>query len=288
METGKVTGRVWPCLPWLGIAPIGLEEVTASVVPKLDGVTCFVAAASPSDLRLVEMSSRNPVPIVNIRVLKNAQLSAAMLLFLVLDSGSTVASSFTPLRQNILGLTPTKTGLILFPAALLRQFPPPWRPLMAIPAQIAPRTIIVTGLSIFLVQCFGWQVCRHSSANDAQTALILRAPASVAVHPINIAAFSTLKGARIARIAMMNLSALVILWHCHSGHVPDQSHNHQQSRHGATHVPGSLAMTQGFEGRAGLSLARLFGRAGMRAAKRALEGRLNLQAASLAFSQSSC
>ncbi|MGL1241033.1 hypothetical protein ACSTKS_23355, partial [Vibrio parahaemolyticus] len=60
---------------------------------------------------LWELSKRNTVPIVNLRVLKNAQLSAGLILYLVLGFGLYGGVFVYPLfAQGILNLTPTETG----------------------------------------------------------------------------------------------------------------------------------------------------------------------------------
>lgn len=170
-------------------------------------VACIsVAAISLPLFVLWELSKRNPVPIVNLRVLKNAQLSAGLILYLVLGFGLYGGVFVYPLfAQGILRLTPTETGLALFPGGLATAVS---ATIAGRLQQIPPRILIVTGLTGFLCSMI-WlaSLPPTSGVGDAQAALLLRgAGLGLLFVPINLAAFSTLKGPEIAQgAALLNL-----------------------------------------------------------------------------------
>ena len=67
-----------------------------------------------------ELSPRNRAPILDLRVLKDRGLSASVLLGLVLGFGLYGGTFIYPLFvQNILGFTPTETGLALLPGGIM-------------------------------------------------------------------------------------------------------------------------------------------------------------------------
>lgn len=209
MATGKVD---WTGLGLLtvgvGTLQYALEEGNSKQWFEDSNIAiCIVIALTALPLFVLwELSKWNKVPIVNLRVLKNAQLSAGLILYLVLGFGLYGGIFVYPLfAQGILNLTPTETGLALFPGGLAT----------AVSATIAgrfqvvpPRVMIVTGLTIFLASMV-WlaSLPPTSGVGDAQAALLLRgAGLGLLFVPINLAAFSTLKGAEIAQgAALLNL-----------------------------------------------------------------------------------
>ncbi len=63
-----------------------------------------------------ELSPRNEHPVVNFRVLKNGELAGSIFLFVALGFGLYGGAFLFPLfTQNLLGFTPTETGLTLMP-----------------------------------------------------------------------------------------------------------------------------------------------------------------------------
>ncbi|MBS1716219.1 MAG: multidrug efflux MFS transporter [Armatimonadetes bacterium] len=159
-----------------------------------------------------QLSKRNEVPIMNLRVLRNPQLSAALILFVVLGFGLYGGIFIYPLfAQNVLHLTPTITGLALLPGGIATGVSALMTGrLMGLKGQpIPPKLIIVTGLLIFLLSLI-WlsNLPPTSSAADAQAALLLRGfGLGMLFIPINLVAFSTLKGAEIAQgSSLINLA----------------------------------------------------------------------------------
>lgn len=209
MATGKVD---WTGLSLLtvgiGTLQYALEEGNSKMWLQDSTIALCIAVASITlpIFVLWELSKRNTVPIVNLRVLKNAQLSAGLILYLVLGFGLYGGVFVYPLfAQGILNLTPTETGLALFPGGLATAFSATIAGRMQ---NIPPRVLIVTGLGIFLSSMI-WlaSLPPTSGVGDAQAALLLRgAGLGLLFVPINLAAFSTLKGAEIAQgAALLNL-----------------------------------------------------------------------------------
>jgi DHA2 family multidrug resistance protein len=299
METGKID--------WLGLALLvvglgclqyGLEEGNSKLWFQDPGiVTCFVivAIALPA-LVLWELSPKNPVPIVNVRVFRNPQLSAAALLFVVLGFGLYGGVFMYPLfAQNVLRLTPTQTGMVLFPGGLTTA-------VFALIAgrltgttgfRVQPRVLIVLGLGAIVCSMI-WlaSLPPTSGADDAQAALILRgAGMGFLFIPINLAAFSTLRGAEIAQgSSMLNLSrqlggslGIAIL----ATFLTNKTIGDKVAMGRALVVGGNYQMTQRYE-----FAVRLFTSHGyplanaQKAATSAIVQSLNGQASAVAFNQS--
>ncbi len=158
-----------------------------------------------------ELSPRNTQPVVNFRVLKNRDLSAALVMFLALGFGLYGGTFIFPLfAQNILGFTPTTTGLALMPggiatgctAILCGQLLNRPKPI------VSPRVLIITGMCLFVSAMWDLgHMTAQSGEPDTRVALILRgAGLGMLFTPINLAAFSSLKGIEIAQGAsMLNL-----------------------------------------------------------------------------------
>ncbi len=125
-----------------------------------------------------ELSPRNKAPVVDFRVLKNKQLSAAIALFVALGFGLYGGTYLYPLfTQGILQFTPTETGLALLPggiatglAAILCG-----RLLSGDKPAVDTRLIIYVGMGIFVIAM--WQLghmTTQSGREDTANALILR------------------------------------------------------------------------------------------------------------------
>ena len=152
-------------------------------------------------LLLWEMSPRNKQPVVNLRVLKNRDLSASLGLLLALGFGLYGGVFIFPqFAQNILGFTPTVTGLVLLPGGIATG-------ISAIIAGqvlgkrklVSPTVVISVGMALFVYSM--WQLGHltlQSGESDTRVALIIRGFAlGLLFTPINIAAFSSLKGQEI-------------------------------------------------------------------------------------------
>jgi DHA2 family multidrug resistance protein len=158
-----------------------------------------------------ELSPRNKQPIVNFRVLKNHELGASVFLFLALGFGLYGGTFIFPLfAQNILGFTPTITGLILMPGAIAAGVMTMFsgRMLNGPKAKIHPMFLVITGVGIFIFSM--WEMGQLTSVSgeaDVRIALIIRGMGlGMLFTPLNVIAFSNLKGAEIAQgSSLLNL-----------------------------------------------------------------------------------
>jgi MFS transporter, DHA2 family, multidrug resistance protein len=125
-----------------------------------------------------ELSPRNPAPVVDLRVLKNRDLSSGLFLFVSLGFGLYGGVYLFPLfAQTLLGFTPTATGLALLPGGIAtavsalicgRILNGP-RPLLD------PRLLIGIGVIIFVASM--WKMGHLTTAageEDVRWALTLR------------------------------------------------------------------------------------------------------------------
>ena len=79
----------------------------------------IISVISLSIMLWWELSPRNKAPVVDFRVLKNRDLSSALFLFVSLGFGLYGGTYLFPLfAQNLLGFSPTTTGLALLPGGL--------------------------------------------------------------------------------------------------------------------------------------------------------------------------
>ncbi len=172
----------------------------------------LVAAVTLVSLVFWEASPKNHSPIVNLKVLKNRDLSAALLLFLSLGFGLYGGIFLFPLfAQNVLGFTPTVTGLTLMPGGVATGISAILcgRLLGGKKQLISPRQLIIIGMSLFVLSMWDLgHLTTLSGEPDTRLALILRgAGLGLLFTPINLAAFSSLKGIEIAQgSSMLNLT----------------------------------------------------------------------------------
>jgi DHA2 family multidrug resistance protein len=145
-----------------------------------------------------ELSPRNPHPVVDFRVLKNRQLSASIFLFVALGFGLYGGVFIYPLfTQDILGFTPTATGLALLPggiatgaaAVLCGRLLNGRRPL------VDGRILIGIGIAIFVVAM--WKLghlTTQAGEPDARYALFFRGLGlGFLFTPINNVAYGSLE-----------------------------------------------------------------------------------------------
>jgi DHA2 family multidrug resistance protein len=158
-----------------------------------------------------ELSPKNKQPVVNLRVLKNRDLAAALILFLALGFGLYGGIFIFPLfAQNILGFTPTVTGKLLMPGGVATGISAILcgRLLSGKKQLVNPIVLIIIGMSLFTYSMWDMgHLTSQSGEDDVRLALILRgAGLGLLFTPINLAAFNSLKGIEIAQGAsMLNL-----------------------------------------------------------------------------------
>jgi DHA2 family multidrug resistance protein len=171
----------------------------------------LVATVALTCLVVWELWPKNTYPVVNFRVLKNRDLAGALLMFLSLGFGLYGGIFIFPLFvQNILGFTPTVTGLVLMPGGIATGVSAIvcGQLLNGKQQLVNPRLLIVLGMILFTYSM--WDLGHLTTASgepDTRLALIFRgAGLGLLFTPINLAAFNSLKGVEIAQGAsMLNL-----------------------------------------------------------------------------------
>ena len=171
----------------------------------------ITAAIALTAFLVWELWPTNKQPVVNLRVLKNRDLSAALTLFLALGFGLYGGVFIFPLfAQNILHFTPTVTGLVLMPGAIATGVAAvlSGRILNGPKPLINPRFLIIFGMSLFVYSMWDMgHLTMESGEPDVRLALIIRGfGLGCLFTPINLAALSSLKGAEIAQgVSLLNL-----------------------------------------------------------------------------------
>ena len=155
-----------------------------------------------------ELSPRNKTPILDLRVLKDRGLAASVVLGLVLGFGLYGGTFIYPLFvQNILGFSPTTTGMALLPGGIATA--------VAVivcgrvlQRGVDPRILIVGGMCIYMFSMWTLgHLTTQSGVADTQFGLIWRGLGLGFVFiPISTVAFAGLKGAQISQgAALYNL-----------------------------------------------------------------------------------
>ena len=194
---------------WLGIALLTtglgslqyvLEEGNTDDWFQSETITRLSILAAVSLVVLVwwQMSPKNTSPVVDFRVLKNAQLRASLILFLALGFGLYGGLFLYPLfTQTVLGFTPTVSGLTLLPGGLATMVSAMiCGRIMGNPkSKIDPRGLIVIGMVAFGISM--WQLGHSTTQIDTQTltsSLIIRGIAlGFLFAPLNQLAFASLR-----------------------------------------------------------------------------------------------
>lgn len=125
-----------------------------------------------------ELSPRNHAPVVDLRVLTNRELASGLFLFISLGFGLYGGTYLFPVfAQNLLGFTPTATGLAMLPGGIGTAISALicGRLLSGANPKIDPRVLIYIGVGIFLLSM--WDMAHLTTAAgepDVQVALLLR------------------------------------------------------------------------------------------------------------------
>ncbi len=155
-----------------------------------------------------ELSPRNKAPILDLRVLKDRGLAGSVVLGLVLGFGLYGGVFIYPLFiQNILGFTPTTTGLALMPGGFMTALAVVicGRPLQR---GFDARILIVIGMFVYMYAM--WllgHLTTQSGISDTQLGLMVRGfGLGLVFIPIQTVAFAGLQGGQIAQgSALYNL-----------------------------------------------------------------------------------
>jgi len=147
-----------------------------------------------------------PSPVVNLRVLKSRNLSLAAILTFVSGVGLFSSVYLTPLfAQRLLNFTPTQTGLLLLPGAVLAIGG------LIISARllqrgVSPLVMIAAGMVMFVT--FSWQMSHYNldaSAAGLTATLIWRGVGlAMTTVPLSVLAVSALAPADFAQGAALN------------------------------------------------------------------------------------
>ena len=155
-----------------------------------------------------ELSPRNKAPILDLRVLKDRGLSASVVLGLVLGFGLYGGTFIYPLFvQNILGFTPTETGLALLPGGIMTAIAVIFCG-RVLQRGFDARVLIVGGMFVYMAAM--WMLghlTTQSGQSDTQLGLMVRGfGLGLVFIPISTVAFAGLQGAQIAQgSALYNL-----------------------------------------------------------------------------------
>ena len=172
----------------------------------------IVAGVALAVLVWWQLSTRNRHPVIQFRVLRNRDLVASIVLFVVLGFGLYGGVLIFPLfTQTILGFSPTETGLAMMPGGLATAAMALvcGRLLSGDRPKVDPRLLILTGMGLMLTAM--WTLGHLSTAageSDARYALIIRGLAlGLLFTPINNAAFGNLKPAEAQQASgLINLA----------------------------------------------------------------------------------
>ena len=168
---------------------------------------CIISVVCLVSFLIWELQPSNKQPVVNLRVMKNRDLTTAMTLFMVMGFGLYGGVFIFPLFvQNILGFTPTETGLVLMPGAIATGI----ATLLVgrVTNIVNPRYIIIFGMAMFIYSMWSLgHLTTTSGEEDTRLALIFRGfGLGCLFTPINLAAFASLKGVEIAQgSSLLNL-----------------------------------------------------------------------------------
>lgn len=159
-----------------------------------------------------QLSPKNEVPVVSLKVLRNRDLSAALILFIVLGFGLYGGVFIYPMfAQNVMHMTPTVTGLTLLPGGIMTGFAAVMsgRLLNGANPVFDPKISIVAGLGVYLTSISILAAMpSNAGADNVVIPLLLRGLGlGMLFVPINLAAFSSLVGAEIAQgSGLLNLA----------------------------------------------------------------------------------
>ncbi len=171
-----------------------------------------IAAISLIAMVAWELSPRNKSPVVDFHVLKNRDLTAGLVLFLALGFGLYGAIFIFPqFTQNILGFSPTSTGLVLLPGGLATGVSAMicGRATAGKKPLVDPRILILFGMALFIWSM--WDLGHLSIASgepDTRLALIIRGfGLGFLFTPINFVVFAALKPTEVQQASgLINLA----------------------------------------------------------------------------------
>lgn len=172
----------------------------------------IIAGISLAIMLWWELSPRNTAPVVDFRVLKNRDLASSIFLFISLGFGLYGGTYLFPLfAQNLLGFSPTTTGLVLLPGGIATGCSALicGRLLNGPKALVDPRYLILFGCLLFFASMWTMgHLTTVAGEPDVRIALLLRGfGLGFLFAPINNAAYGNIDP-RIAQQAsgLINLA----------------------------------------------------------------------------------
>ena len=159
-----------------------------------------------------ELSPRNRHPVVQLRVLKNRDLAACLLLFVALGFALYGGTFMFPLfTQTILHFTPTETGLALMPGGLATAASALLCGRLLTGAKPLADARALIGVGVVLIVFAMWRLGHLSvlsGDDDVRVALVIRGAAlGLLFAPINNVAFASLKPSEAQQASgLINLS----------------------------------------------------------------------------------
>jgi MFS transporter, DHA2 family, multidrug resistance protein len=209
--TKQVIGKVdWPGIFLLAIGVSALQTVLERGETEDWFETSYIVVLSVIAffglVLFVWWELRTAYPVVNLKVLKSRNLSIAAVFTFISGIGMFSSVFLTPVfAQRLLGFTPSQTGLLLLPGAILAI-----TGLMVsarlLQKGISPLYMIATGICLFSI--FSWQMSGMNlqvNAASISTALILRGLGlAIITVPLTTLAVSTLKSIDIPQGAALN------------------------------------------------------------------------------------
>jgi len=172
----------------------------------------ILSGASLIGLLFWELSPRNPHPVVQLRVLRNRDLAACLLLFVALGFALYGGTFMFPLfTQTILQYTPTKTGLALMPGGLATAASALLCGRLLTGAKPLADARALIGVGVVLIIFAMWRLGHlsvQSGDDTVRAALIIRGAAlGLLFAPINNVAFASLKPSEAQQASgLINLS----------------------------------------------------------------------------------
>ncbi|TDO24489.1 DHA2 family multidrug resistance protein [Pedobacter duraquae] len=169
-------------------------------------IICFTVISVLSLVAFVIWELRVEFPVVNLRVLKSRTLSIAAVLTFITGIGMFTSVYITPvLAQRLLGFTPTQSGELLLPGAIIAIF------VLILCGRLMQRgvpTVVLVGTGLLSFAYFNWRmtgITLDTSATEITVCLIFRAIGMAFLTvPLTALAVSSLEPAHIPQGAALN------------------------------------------------------------------------------------
>jgi DHA2 family multidrug resistance protein len=200
---------------WIGIGLLALGIGTMQTVLERGEtedwfakayIIWFTVIAAVSLVAFVIWELQVEFPVVNLRVLKSKTLSIAAVLTFVTGIGMFTSVYITPvLAQRILGFTPTQSGMLLLPGAIIAIF------VLVLCGKLMQKgvpTVLLVGTGLLSFAYFNWRmtgITLETSATEISICLIFRAIGMAFLTvPLTALAVSSLEPANIPQGAALN------------------------------------------------------------------------------------